>query len=132
MGPLDGRKGKEIPLGSRVLKVALDFDVAVTSGIPKGKALSRLEEKSHLYDASVLSALKKIIGIESKYEIRSITVKELQEGMILSEDVRSKDGLLLVAKGQEASRTVIKHLHSFSQTSKISEPIRVLIPLKKE
>ena len=130
--PLDGRKGKEIPLGSRVLKVALDFDVAVTSGIPKGKALSRLEEKSHLYDASVLSALKKIIGIESKYEIRSITVKELQEGMILSEDVRSKDGLLLVAKGQEASRTVIKHLHSFSQTSKISEPIRVLIPLKKE
>jgi response regulator RpfG family c-di-GMP phosphodiesterase len=127
--PHDQRKGKDIPLGARILKVALDFDMLVTSGFSKGKALGRLEERSGFYDPSALTSLKEIIGIESKYEIRSVSVKELKEQMILNEDITSRDGLMLMSKGQEVSRTMIKRLSSFSYTTKIKEPIKVLVPL---
>jgi len=101
----------------------------VTSGFSKGKALGRLEERSGFYDPSALTSLKEIIGIESKYEIRSVSVKELKEQMILNEDITSRDGLMLMSKGQEVSRTMIKRLSSFSYTTKIKEPIKVLVPL---
>jgi hypothetical protein len=46
--------------------------------------------------------------------------------MLMHEDVRAKNGLLLLAKGQEVTDSAIARLKSFAQTIGIVEPLRVV------
>ena len=48
--PPDQRKGREIPLGARVLKVVLDLDILVSGGAAPEAALDALRQRSGWYD----------------------------------------------------------------------------------
>jgi hypothetical protein len=48
--------------------------------------------------------------------------------MVVDQDVRSKNGLLLLAKGQEVTPSVLGRLRAFASKTGIIEPIRVLTP----
>jgi response regulator RpfG family c-di-GMP phosphodiesterase len=129
--PEDDRRGKAIPLGSRILKVAIDFDLLEAKGFTRGKALSELEGRTGWYDQQILQALEKVIGVERNYQVKDITVLELRADMILGEDIRSTKGQLLISKGRELNDVALKRLKHFYQNSKIKEPIRVFIPVRK-
>ena len=47
--------------------------------------------------------------------------------MVVDQDVRSKNGLLLLAKGQEVTPSVLGRLRAFASKTGIVEPIRVLV-----
>jgi response regulator RpfG family c-di-GMP phosphodiesterase len=128
--PTDSRRGDQIPLGARILKVVLDFDALEFSGGSKAKALDQLKQRSGWYDPKVLTALERLIGIEAKYQVRSVSVKNLEENMILAENVKTTMGLLLISKGQEVSRPLLVRLKNFAITPGVQEPIRVIVPLK--
>lgn len=127
--PKDSRKGQDVPLGSRILKVVLDFDLLETKGAQKGKALKTLKERPGRYDPSILAALESVIGDEARYEIKDVTFKELKASMILSEGIWTTDGRLLISRGQDITAMLLKRLDNFAKTSGIKEPIGVLIPL---
>lgn len=59
---------------------------------------------------------------------RSVRVRELSIGMVINEDVWTKDGALLVAKGQEVTYPVLQRLHNFARGMGVVEPIRVFVP----
>jgi HD-GYP domain-containing protein (c-di-GMP phosphodiesterase class II) len=128
--PADSRRGDQIPLGARILKVVLDFDALEFSGSSKAKALDQLKQRSGWYDPKVLTALEMLIGIEAKYQVRSVNVRDLEETMILAEDVKTVMGLLLISKGQEVSRPLLERLKNFVITPGVQEPIRVIVALK--
>ena len=119
---------KEIPLGARILKVALDFDTLETMGNNSSDAIHLLENRNGWYDPEVLIALKMAIGLQMKYEEQSIMIKDLREKMIFDQDVRTPNGLLLIARGLEVSFPMIERLKIFVRNSSIQEPLRVLVP----
>jgi len=127
--PNIARQGEEIPLGARILKVALDFDALEAAGHTKGKALEQMKRRAGCYDSRVLESLEAVIGVEAKYVIRSVRVMELMENMILAEDVKTEKGLLLVTKGQEVSKPLLERLKRFVFMSGIQEPIKVIVPI---
>jgi hypothetical protein len=45
--------------------------------------------------------------------------------MVLAQDVRTRNGLLLVARGQEVTASLLQRLHNFSLLPGIQEPIQV-------
>ena len=128
--PKDLRQGEAIPLGARILKVVLDFDVLETRGVIKGKALKQLKQRSGWYDPAVLVALEEVLGDVAKYVIRDAKVRELQVNMVLFEDVRTKKGQLLITRGQEVSTVLIERLANIARTAGIREPIQVCVPLQ--
>jgi response regulator RpfG family c-di-GMP phosphodiesterase len=128
--PGDSRRGDEIPLGARVLKGVLDFDALEVAGNSKWEALDQLEQRSGWYDHDVLVALRAIIGMEAKYQVRSIMVRDLKENMVLAEDLRTVKGLLLISKGQEVSGPLLERLKNFIIIPGIQGPIRVIAPLR--
>jgi len=131
--PPDSRKGEDIPLGARVLKVVLDFDILEASGTPKSEAFLQLKQRLGWYDPSVLAALEAVVGVdEKKYEIRVVKAQGLMENMILAEDVRTSEGILLISKGHEISRPLLQRLNNFARISRIKEPIRVIVPLDRQ
>ena len=52
--------GSSIPLGSRILKAALDFDELLSRGIAEEHALATLKRRQDWYDPGVLDVLEKI------------------------------------------------------------------------
>ncbi len=68
----DGKSGKEIPLGARILQVADAFD-AMTSDRPYRKALSC---------EAAMSELKKFSGIQFDPEITRVFIKEIENGKL--------------------------------------------------
>ena len=126
--PDDGRRGADIPLGSRILKVALDFDLLESRGIMRGEILAQLQARTGWYDIEILGALEKVIGIEKDLQVMKLQVFELRAHMILDQDVRSSKDQLLISKGQELSEAALKRLRFIHENSGVQEPIRVFSP----
>jgi response regulator RpfG family c-di-GMP phosphodiesterase len=129
--PSDSRKGEQIPLGARILKVVLDFDTLEISRNSKD-ALLQLKQRSGWYDPRVLSALEAVMVTEAEYLMRAVTPRELEAGMIFAEDVRTVNGVLLISKGHEVSKPLLERLMNIGMTSGIQEPIQVLIPPRRK
>jgi len=123
--PADTIKGKEIPLGARILKVLIDFDALETEGKNKTEALSELKKRSGWFDPDVLAAAEEVIETQAIYESRSVSISELWENMILGEDIRTLKGQLLISKGQVVSLPMIQRLRKLNRFAGIIEPFVV-------
>ena len=130
--PENGHSGDAIPLGARILKVALDFDIMEARGVPKAKSFARMEKLIKRYDPKVLEAFRETVGLEAQHVEKEVQFHEITPQMIFVEDVRTMTGMLLVSRGQEVSRALIERLNNFSRGFGIQEPIRVIVPAKGE
>jgi response regulator RpfG family c-di-GMP phosphodiesterase len=130
--PVDGVCRRDIPLGARILKVALDFDTLQSAGDSKSMAIAQLKQRSGWYDPAVVTALEAVVWIEGKFQVRVIPLKDLQDNMILDDDVWTSDGVLLIAKGQEINTLIRTRLHNFAETAGVREPLQVLVPLREK
>ncbi|GAB6163840.1 response regulator [Desulfothermus naphthae] len=130
--PQDGIKGEDIPLGGRFLKVALDFDLLQNRGMSKAEVYKFMINQKGVYDPKVLKALEEFLGEEAKFEVKELYLKDILPGMIFGEEVKTNNGLLLLAKGHEANWTVLLKLKEFGKRFGIKEPIKVLIPIKSD
>ena len=122
--PDDKRRHEEIPLGSRVLKIAIDVLHLLASGKTTGEALYVIKERKGWYDPFLIDAVSDILNVE--YVIKSVRVHELEDDMILDENIISGTGEILVARNKEVTPTMRKRLEAFSLSARgVKEPIRV-------
>jgi response regulator RpfG family c-di-GMP phosphodiesterase len=129
--PDDSRTGEEIPLGARVLKLALDFDVLRTVGESQEQALVELHRRKGWYDPALLESLTRLFGCEVFFAARTVRLDQLEEEMVLDQHVLSSDGDILVTRGHEVTLSLRQRLENFAQTVRaVQEPIRVLVPIR--
>lgn len=126
--PKDNRQGKDIPVGARILKAVIDFDLLEARGISKPAALKQLYDRTGKYDPEVLYALETFIEVGAKYKKIDVLLDDLKVNMIFEENVRSKTGRLLISRGNEISDVLLSRLNTFAQSEGIIEPISVLVP----
>lgn len=120
-------KGRDIPLSARILKVALDFDRGDAAGLLATKNLSRLQRQSKWYDPDILEALNKIIIGEAPVRLCKMTVNNLKQGMVLAEDVKTNDGLLLLAKGLVMTSSALQRLANFHDNGQIPGVVMIAL-----
>jgi response regulator RpfG family c-di-GMP phosphodiesterase len=125
--PQDFRSGDEIPLGARILKVALDWTALIGAGLTPEMAFVHLRQRQGWYDPKVVEALKHALEINEEYAVREVRVNQLADGMILADDVRSIHGTLLCPKGQEITPAVRHRLRNYMVNVGIQGPIRVFV-----
>ncbi len=129
--PNDGRAGEMIPLGSRILRVAVDFDYLTAAGGSKGEAYIKLKRNAKSYDPKVIRALALVLGDEIKYNVKSLPIRDLRERMILAEDVFLRDGgKLVLARGHELTEPIVDRFRKYHKTLGIREPVKVLLPIE--
>jgi len=125
--PHDALHGEEIPLGARLLKVALDFDILEAKGMPGDKALKALKERVGWYDPEILDVLEEILQVTGAEQIKLVKVKDLDVDMVLTEDIVSESGILLISKGLQMNNLMLVGLKTFARSARVKEPIRVLV-----
>ncbi len=114
----EGLAGTKIPIGSRILRILLDYEeLLLVKGSNFGAILEILElEVKRIYDFKVLTLFDQYqayLSYANKYN-REVAVnrKELDTGMVLSRHIYTESGYKIMAAG-----TVLKE----EQVSKIKE-----------
>lgn len=128
--PYDNRRGYEIPLGARILKLALDYDKLAESRLDSYEALEEIRDRHNWYDPEIIPALELALKNEIRYELKLARIDELTPDMLLAEDIKSVKGMLLLTKGQEVTRSLCMRLKNFHEGGAIVEPLQVLVPVK--
>lgn len=101
------------PLPAQILSIAIEFDTLQARGYSSQLALDTLRSNTSRYDRTVLDALADLHGAaQTRHEMRELTFRTLQEGMVFAEDVRLKNGTLLVARGYEVTPTLLERLRN--------------------
>src|SRR5207248_1835018 len=91
---------ESIKVGAMILRVAIAFDDLRIRGISDHDAIARLRSDSTL-DPFVISALASIQPGSAQKEERQVSISDLTTDMILQDEIRTSNGVLLAGKGQE-------------------------------
>jgi response regulator RpfG family c-di-GMP phosphodiesterase len=118
-------KERRIPFAARVLKVAIDFDTLESGGLVRRDALKAIIERKGQYDPEVIAALRRVLGEAGEALSQALYVKDMRTGMILSEGVTTRDGLLIVARGTEISPALMEKLRTWAELDRLVEPLIV-------
>jgi len=116
-----------VSTGLHLLRAAIDFDRLITRDRSKEQALAQMRQPESGHDPACLRALATFMPHEATMELRVLKSAELRTAMVVDQDVRSKNGLLLLAKGQEVTPSVLGRLKAFASKTGVAEPIRVLV-----
>jgi response regulator RpfG family c-di-GMP phosphodiesterase len=125
--PPEAPRGDDIPLVSRILRVALDFDMLRSQRLPPMAAIERLRSVEGDYDPAVLDAWEALHAVEGVAEELPIqvAVADLRTGMVMMEDVHNTNGMLLLGRGSVVTETVIRRLENHVRQSGIRGSILV-------
>ncbi|MFH1299772.1 MAG: HD domain-containing phosphohydrolase [Planctomycetota bacterium] len=126
--------GQDIPIESRIIKVAASYVKWIDRNCTPAGAIQRLKNTTH-YDPEVIVALEKIVQLLSENQVatvQTIRLSELRPGMIINKDVKTIDGsILLVKKGQEISEILLQRVMNFHKQSPVMDVIEVVISDEK-
>jgi hypothetical protein len=111
-----------------MLHLALELDRRTYRGVAHSPALAELR-RSRRFDVGMLDALRNYAPERAEFELRRLPIQELRAGMVLENDVLTKDGNLLIFKaGTILTETWIGRQHNFARTRGSQNVLDVRIP----
>ena len=119
----DGFEAEEIPIGARVLAPIIDYETLMAGTLaerrfsPEDAAASIRRGAGSRYDDKVVDALLEVLRepIEEDRDDRCISALDLAAGMILSRDLVSPQGTLLLAAGYVFDARVVRQVREYAQ-----------------
>jgi hypothetical protein len=121
--------GNAIPWGARALKAITDLDVLQSRGFSPELALNALRARTGWYDPAILNGLARLQGgVAVETTVKQIHLSQVMAGMIFADDVKNSMGLLLIARGQEVTPSLVERIRHIAHVSKIDAPVLVIVP----
>tara|TARA_A100001015_G_C15031484_1_gene733522 strand:+ start:187 stop:1338 length:1152 start_codon:yes stop_codon:yes gene_type:complete len=104
-----------IRLGASILKVALDFDYYEEQGHARNIIVQTLMSRTNEYDPKVTNCLSQLLVVsEQTFKLEQISIKHLEVGMRLAQDLRlSEDGFLVASSGADVDRQLLKVIRNY-------------------
>jgi CheY-like chemotaxis protein len=119
------QKDDLVGLGARILRLAVDFEALESDGLSAADAIATLRGRG-AHDAALLDILAERHGGDPRCAvIRELPLRALVEGMTLADDVRLKNGTLLVRRGYEITHGFLECARNFGPGA-VHEPIRIV------
>ena len=126
--PIDDVEKDRIPLESRVLHAILIHDQLSSQGWSDAAIIDKLRKSTGKVDAVVLAALIKASDLSSDGEVVRVLPNELVLGMIVQEDIKTDQGMMLLCRGQEVTPAIREHLVKFQKLGALTKRILVAAP----
>ncbi len=122
-----GLGASAIPLGARILLVASDYEslqegLFESDHLGPGEALDMIiKGRGTRYDPAVVDVLRELVAHEGPHahigaEFQ-LTSSQLREGMLLTRDIETSNGMLLLLKDSTLSAEYIRKIQEFEQAA---------------
>jgi len=122
LGYPDGLHALEIPLGARIIALANEYDGAqlgmlLNKRLKQSDAVLFIQEgRGKRYDPAVVDAFMKVMvasGTAQAVQENAVSLSLARPGMVLSRDLMSSHGELLLSKDYVLDKTLIDQIRSF-------------------
>ncbi len=129
--PKDRVKEKQIPLGSRLLKILSDLTQLQAKGYAMNRAFDIMASRTGWYDPKLLSITSRILLAKDKQRFHTdipsqqIKLAQLRPGHLLTSHILTKDNMLLVSAGQRITDALLLRISNWAKITGIREPIFV-------
>jgi len=127
--PADEIRGEAVPIGARILRAVEGFLSLKQDEL----ALAYLDSGENLYDPAVVDAIHQSLDKLKKVSVgvpttspRKIALEDLEPGQKLCSDIRSMDGVLVMAAGQVLQSVHIQKINNCAKLSGIQQPIEIM------
>ncbi|SDH60647.1 HD domain-containing phosphohydrolase [Propionivibrio dicarboxylicus] len=133
LGFPDGLEGNAIPRGGRLLAVINEYD-SLQGGMMSEKRMSADEARKYIeqsrgkrFDPEIVDAFSALLDTIAEESIRDKAVyyTDLCSGMVLSRDIFSKEGLLLLAADFVLDARVIRQIQEYAKREKLQITVHV-------
>jgi response regulator RpfG family c-di-GMP phosphodiesterase len=125
----DSNKHEDVDFGAQILKVAIDFDRLTENGVSGKDIISKMRSLPKIYNTEIVETLVNLVKSEETKQredtIRSISVNELEVGMVAGEDVFTSNGAKVLSKGSEITHPALICLSKFAEGVGVEEPFKV-------
>jgi response regulator RpfG family c-di-GMP phosphodiesterase len=118
---------KDLLFGAGMLKLAVAYEDLRIELESKGAILARLRERGKEFDAKLVESLVDVTPGGGRRHLRKVSTMKLARGMILDQEIRNKQGMLVTAKGQEISPALLIKLDGFARAALIEAEVMVLV-----
>ncbi len=126
--PANSVQAKYVDLGAQVLKIAIDYDQLLETGLAHEEAVKILKSRIDEYNPHCLSLICEQPPDLGEWVIRKITVSELEVGIILNEDIFSRTSKFLMSRGTRVTPLVLERMVNFDSSTGIIQPFSVRVP----
>jgi len=117
-----------IGLGTRILGVALEYDLLTTQGVANADILRRLRAREARFTKLVLDAFDATFKDHPVAEREIVTpLRQAKAGMRLRDEIRTSTGALLVPIGFEVSERLLERLQQVAPDV-LEQEVRLSIP----
>ena len=129
----DGLEGENIGIGARILSVVNDYD-----GLQIGTLAERrmtadeaktmiLQSRGKRYDPQVANAFVELLGGQAQEVVheRAVSHADLKVGMVLSRDLLSRDGIMLLSTDFTLDMRLIKQIQDYARRENHAIPIYI-------
>jgi hypothetical protein len=117
-----------VKVGAQMLMVATHLDQTVSRGGAPESAVKFMTDRPEIYHRKLAIVVGSAEVGAMEMEVRAIRLRDLRPNMVIDEDLRGANGLLLVAKGQLVSDAVIARLLNFSKFAWDDRAFNVRVP----
>jgi CheY-like chemotaxis protein len=111
--------------GANLLRCIVEYDRMTTRGLSRAEALRYLSSHPDDFNADIVASLNTIKPEGRASSRRMVMIDALQNGMIVDEDVRTTEGMLLVPKGYVVNDTVRQRLRNFRLHDEVDGSIAI-------
>ena len=119
---------EDLRVGGAILRVAVEFDNLRARGLSTSEVMVRLRSRDAEFPRRYVDALQHVVPDQERLETRKLPVSKLAVGMLLQQEVRNLQGMLMVAKDQPITEALIIKLESYASAGLIEKELLVLAP----
>ena len=125
---VDESERTDMRLGAEILRLTLAYERLIHKGLSRTEAVHTLARQNKGFSPEFFEALVTLDPNAEEGEIRHCRIDTLTPGMILQQEVRTGEGVLLVSKGQEVTSALLIKLKNFHARRVIPGDVTVSMP----
>jgi hypothetical protein len=110
-----------------MLQAVIDLDTLEAQGQSLRRSMAELTKKKDVYGDEALTALASLMDRADELDVVSVPIEKLRDGMVLCDDLKTKDGVLILPRGFAINESSREHLANF-KSRLVEETIRVQTP----
>ena len=120
-------EGNLVAMHAAIIKVAIEFDMLVRRGRNLEEIVDILSAEDRNLPEALLEEIKGLEIIAAQTVTVELEVDKIKNGMYIEENVKTKEGVLIVSKGHRVTEAVRNRLINFSDEGEIDHLIKVKV-----
>ncbi len=123
-----GSQNADMRRGAEILRLTLAYERLIHKGTSRTEAVHTLSRQNKDFSPDFFAALVTLDPNAEDGGFRKCRIGELVCGMIIQQEVRNAEGLLLVSKGQEVTPALLSKLKNLQSRRAIIGEVTVSMP----